>query len=168
MTKRPTTKVTRMRRADRRHAVITVVTSGRANAAYRKQPCEQCPWRTDQVGCFPAQAFRLSAPTAYDAAMSVFACHMSEHTKPATCAGFLLSEGAVHNLLVRIGMACKRLDLDRVHSDVALFPNYRLMAIANGVAPDDPVLALCRDRETEKRKWSREKIFRTRRPSSNG
>lgn len=26
-----------------------------------------------------------------------------------------------------------------------LFENYRAMAIANGVAPDDPILAPCRD-----------------------
>jgi hypothetical protein len=71
-------------------------------------------------------------------------------------------------LLVRIAMACRGLDLDRVHSDVPLFPNYRLMAIANGVAADDPVLALCRDRATEKRKWSRERISRTKPPSSSG
>lgn len=153
--------------AGRRHAVITLVTSGREKAAYRKQPCEQCPWRTDQVGCFPAQAFRHSASTAYDAAMSMFGCHMSDHKAPATCAGFLLSEGAIHNLLVRIGMASKELDLGRVHSDVPLFPNYRLMAIANGVASDDPVLVLCRDQTTERRKWLRERASRTKPPSSS-
>jgi hypothetical protein len=147
---KPSSKVARIRRAGRRHAVITVVTSGRMRAAYRKTPCAQCPWRTDQVGCFPAQAFRISAPTAYDAAMSIFGCHMSERTAPATCAGFLLSEGAIHNLLVRIGMACRGLDLDRVRSAVPLFPTYRLMAIANGVAPDDPALVPCRDRASEK------------------
>jgi hypothetical protein len=135
--------------AGRRHAVITLVTSGQQKAAYRKHVCEQCPWRTDQVGRFPAEAFRLSAPTSYDAAWRVFACHMSDHKAPAHCAGFLLSQGAVHNLLVRIGIACKGLDLDRVHSDAPLFPSYRLMAIANGVAPDDPVLAHCRDQTSE-------------------
>jgi hypothetical protein len=168
MSKKPRTRVIRRRNAGRRHAVVSVLTTGRDKHAFRKEPCEECPWRVDQVGAFPAQAFRHSAATAYDAAMSCFGCHMSKHTAPATCAGFLLSEGAIHNLLVRIGMAAGRLDLDAVHSDVPLFPSYRLMAIANGVAPDDPVLEPCRDLTSEGEKWSRVRTSRTKLPTSSG
>jgi hypothetical protein len=162
---KPKTRITRRRMAGRRHAVISTHTTGRAQAAYRREPCDECPWRVDQVGAFPAEAFRISAPTAYDAAMTTFGCHMSKHSAPATCAGALLSEGAVHNLSVRLGMANRGLDLAAVHSDVPLFPNYRLMAIANGVAADDPVLAPCRDRTEEYREWSRERTLRKRPPS---
>ncbi|HGO6104929.1 TPA: DUF6283 family protein [Burkholderia cepacia] len=73
-----------------------------------------------------------------------FACHESGVRKPAMCAGFLL-HGADHNLSVRI----KSIQGDRF-DDVEdgghqLYENYRAMAIANGVSPDDPVLAQCRD-----------------------
>jgi hypothetical protein len=67
--KKPATRITRRRLDGPRHAVISIITSG-GRAAYRREPCAECPWRVDQVGAFPAEAFRLSAPTAYDAAMS--------------------------------------------------------------------------------------------------
>jgi hypothetical protein len=90
---------------------------------------------------------RISAPTAYDAAMSTFECHMSPASAPQTCAGFLLSSGALHNILVRLRLADGRLDLDKIKdAGLRLFKSYRAMAIANRVAPDDPVLAPCRDK----------------------
>jgi hypothetical protein len=149
MTKRrKRARITRARRAGPDHAVITVVSGGPAKGrGYRIEPCAQCPWRLDQQGTFPAEAFRLSAPVAYDAAMSTFGCHMSPTSAPQTCAGFLLSPGAIHNLLVRLRLADGQLDLDKVkRAGKQLFKSYRAMAIANGVAPDDPVLAPCRDR----------------------
>jgi hypothetical protein len=77
--------------------------------------------------------------------MSMFACHMSGRNSQ-TCAGFLLSGGAIHNLLVRMALADERIALDKVTSSVPLYPNYREMAIANGVDPDDPVLKPCREK----------------------
>ena len=112
--------------------------------SYRRQPCETCPWRLDATGEFPAEAFRHSAPTAYDMATEQFACHASGTEKPATCAGFLL-RGAAHNFAVRLKLMQGKLDLDAVSDGgVELFGSYREMAEANGVAPGDPVLAKCR------------------------
>jgi hypothetical protein len=145
MTKRP--RITRRRLAGPEHAVITVVGTSPKGRGYRNEPCAQCPWRLDQVGEFPAEAFRISAPTAYDTAWSTFGCHMSPASAPQTCAGFLLSPGALHNLAVRLRLADGRLDLAKVErAGLRLFKTYRAMAIANGVAPDDPMLALCRDK----------------------
>jgi hypothetical protein len=136
-------RVTRWRRAGDQHAVVTL--EGKVGG-YRRSPCEQCPWRRDRpTSVFPAEAFRISAPTAYDPAFTMFGCHMSRK-KPLTCAGFLLSGGARHNIGVRIARADERINLGDVESDAPLYPTYREMAIANGVAPDDPVLTLCRDR----------------------
>ena len=84
------------------YGVTTLTTSGGSAHITRLKPCEQCPWRKDvPTGRFPAQAYRESAPTAYDAAFSTFACHMSGSAAPATCAGFLLRH-ATHNLAVRL------------------------------------------------------------------
>jgi hypothetical protein len=142
--KRP--RITRRRPAGRHHAVITVEGAGKGRG-YRVEPCAQCPWRCDRRGQFPPEAFRLSAPTAYDAAMSTFACHMSPASAPQTCAGFLLSPGALHNLVVRMRLADGRLDFGRIkRAGLRLYRSYRAMAIANGVAPDDPRIAPCRDK----------------------
>jgi hypothetical protein len=138
-------RLTRRRRAGENHAVVSIATYTEVHA-FRREPCEQCPWRKDQVGAFPTEAFRISAPTSYDAATTAFGCHMSKHAAPLTCAGFLLSEGAVHNLMLRMAQAYKGLDIDKVSPNgIDLFPNYRSMAIANGVDPRDPVLKPCRD-----------------------
>jgi hypothetical protein len=98
------------------------------------------------VGKFPAEAFKLSAPVAYDMAASTFGCHMSPTDAPQTCAGFLLSPGAMHNLGVRLRLFAGKLDLVKIRrAGLQLFRTYRAMAIANGVATDDPVLGPCRD-----------------------
>lgn len=123
------------------YGVTTVTTRGGAQQVCRKEPCPQCPWRKDvPTGVFPPKAFQTSAPTAYDAAMSTFACHMSGAKMPATCAGFLMRH-AENNLGVRLGLAKDRIELERVtDGGLPLYESYREMAIANGVDPDDPVL----------------------------
>lgn len=123
--------------------VVTVGGSG-GPLVHRRKPCAECPWRRDAPGgAFPAQAYRLSARTAYDMAESMFSCHMAGATAPSVCAGFLL-RGADHNLSVRLGIIRGEYDPGRVSSDVALHDDYRAMAVANGVASDDPVLKPCR------------------------
>lgn len=112
----------------------------------RAKPCPSCPWRKDaEIGAFPAEAYRLSARTCYDAALSTFACHESGVDKPAVCAGFLLANSA-NNLGVRLGLSASRLDLDRIGNpdQVELYESYRDMAIANGVSEDDASIAPCR------------------------
>lgn len=129
-------KITAVRRADANHQVLSVEGEG----AYRRQPCGGCPWRIDQTGKFPVDAFRLSADTCYDASFKLFGCHESGAERPATCAGFLIAN-SVHNV------GARKIDIaggPGCFSPVPLYPSYRAMAIANGVAPDDPVLAPCR------------------------
>jgi hypothetical protein len=124
--------------------VLTTRSEGVGAYSYRRAPCAECPWRKDSpVGAFPAEAYRISASTAYDMADNVFACHMSGSECPATCAGFLL-QGADHNLAVRMRLASGVLDPGSIRSDVELYGSYREMAEVNGVDPDDPVLARCR------------------------
>ncbi|MFJ9719962.1 DUF6283 family protein [Streptomyces sp. NPDC101213] len=142
-------RVTQVRRADACHQVLTIESVGR-RPAFRRTPCEArdgmpaCPWRVDaEPGEYPAQAYRLSARTAYSQSMHRFGCHQSEPGAPVTCAGFLL-RGAVDNIAVRL-MQRAGADLSRVRSDVALHASYRAMAVANGVDPDDPALGPCRD-----------------------
>jgi len=134
-------EITRTRAAGPDHQVVTVEGG---KGLYRRKPCAKCPWRVDAVGEFPAESFRHSAETAYDMAQHTFACHESGVRNPAMCAGFLL-RGADHNLLVRLkkiqGQGFGDVD-DGGHE---LHANYRAMAIANGVAADDPALAECRD-----------------------
>lgn len=135
-----TSKILEVRPAGDEYQVVTVSANTKT---YRRTPCPGCPWRVDQTGVFPADAFRHSASTAYDMAQSHFSCHESGTKKPVTCAGFLL-HGAVHNLAVR-------LDYIRGHilggiSDGGhdLHKSYRAMAVANGVDAADPVLQACR------------------------
>lgn len=134
-------KILRSRKAGKNHRVITV--TGRTER-YRKKPCRQCPWRRDApVGAFPAEAFRISAPTSYDMSDRVFGCHMAGKDKASTCAGFLLR--AEHNLEVRMAASKGLVDLSKVSAGgIELYDDYREMAIANGVDPDDPVLRRCR------------------------
>lgn len=140
MTRKP--EITEVRHAAGDH-VVTTVEGGREH--YRRTPCGGCPWRVDQTGQFPAEAFRLSARTAYDNADGMFGCHESGPTNPTTCAGFLL-RGATHNLAWRHAVITGSIDMTQVgDGGHPLHPSYRAMAEANGVAPDDPVLAWCRD-----------------------
>lgn len=134
-------EVRQVRQAGDDHQVVTVV-GGRST--YRRTPCADCPWRKDAVGIFPAEAFRHSANTAYDMSDHTFACHQSGIEKPAVCAGFLL-RGADHNLAVRLGYINGRFKGDVTDGDCQLHENYRAMAVANGVAPNDPILDPCRD-----------------------
>ena len=133
-------RVLRTRRAGENHQVVTVAGG---SGLYRRKPCSDCPWRVDATGQFPAEAFRHSAATAYDMATHTFACHQSGSQKPATCAGFLL-RGADHNLSVRMGRRGGKYR-DVVDGGHTLHGSYRAMAIANGVDPNDPVLAPCRE-----------------------
>jgi uncharacterized protein DUF6283 len=150
MPAKPPARITRRRPAGEDHNVLTALGG---SGGYRHRPCDPipergsagCPWRTDQVGQFPPQAFRISAPTAYDLAGAMFGCHNSPHKHPATCAGFLL-RGADHNLGARHAVIEGRIDLDLVDDGGhSLWPSYRAMAVANGVDPDDRVLQPCRD-----------------------
>lgn len=110
----------------------------------RKEPCTECPWRTDvPPGKFPPERFRALANTAYDMSRTIFACHMAKEVRPFACAGFML-QSARHNLTYRINVG-KTFDPDEIRSDVPLYPSYRAMAIANGVPTDDPSLEACRD-----------------------
>lgn len=138
---------------DGAHRVITVSKSERNHLAHRTTPCDQCPWRADlPVGEFPVAAYRHSATTAYDMAQNIFGCHMQGMDKPATCAGFLM-RGADHNLMVRMAIAENRYHPKNVSDGgYPLYEDYRAMAEANGVSPDDPVLAPCRDNRPYRRK----------------
>ena len=137
---------------DGRHQVVTLTASGEDRLAHRAKPCEQCPWRADlPTGVFPASAFRHSAASAYDMARNTFACHMSGKEKTATCAGFLL-RGADHNLSIRLAIVAGRYRGPRAVSDggFPLYQDYRAMAEANGVDPDDDALLLCRGGDEER------------------
>ena len=134
-------RITDVRPVDENHQVVTIEGGG---DQYRREPCGGCPWRVDQTGEFPAEAFRQSARTAYDGAESEFACHESGKRKPATCAGFLM-RGADHNWTSRMLYLNGTRDFDSItDGGHQLHDSYRAMAEANGVDPDDPVLAPCR------------------------
>jgi len=129
------------RNADENHNVA-MVEGGRSQ--YRRVPCGGCPWRVDQIGEFPAEAFRISAPTAYDMSDRMFGCHESGVDNPTTCAGFLL-RGAQDNLAARMAVVTGRIDLRQLNDGgLELHDSYRAMAEANGVDPDDDVLRDCR------------------------
>lgn len=126
---------------DDRHQVVSLEGS---DGSYRRRPCGGCPWRVDQTGAFPAEAFAVSARTAYDMSAHTFGCHEAGTERPKTCAGFLL-RGAAHNMAVRMRLADGRLDLDQVSDGgLELHADYRAMAVANGLDPADPQLRDCR------------------------
>ncbi len=136
------TEIIRVRSAGDDHQVVTVEGG---TGRYRRQPCGGCPWRTDQAGQFPPEAFIHSAETAYDMADRGFACHESGADRPATCAGFLL-RGAAHNLAIRLRISSGDIDPAQVgNGGHELYPNYRAMAVANGVDPNHPRLRPCRN-----------------------
>lgn len=138
MCSKPT--ITNIRAAGDAHQVLTVEGGRRG---YCRRPCADCPWRVDATGVFPAEAFRHSASTAYDMADRAFACHQAGAQRPKTCAGFLL-RGADHNLAVRLARMRGEIGDDVRDGGHELHAGYRQMAVANGVDPDDPVLAQCR------------------------
>lgn len=158
--KKRRTRVTNMRECgDGEHAVVTLSSKRDGKGWNRREPCEQCPWRADlPTGVFPAEAYRISANTAYDASFNTFACHMSGSEKPATCAGFLL-RNADNNLGVRFAAAQGVLKTPITDGGFPLYDSYRAMAIANGVDPDDPALANCRGNNDywQKGGWRRPK-----------
>jgi hypothetical protein len=134
-------KVTQRRSADENHEVITIH-GGRGQ--YRRQPCGGCPWRVDQTGEFPAEAFRHSAGTAYDMATHTFGCHEAGPGNPVTCAGFLL-RGAEHNLTVRMKLATGAINPGSVtDGGHELHEDYVAMAVANGCSESDEQLIACR------------------------
>lgn len=144
-------RVTRTRPAGDEHQVVTVEGGG---GHYRRTVCGGCPWKVDQTGAFPPEAFLHSAETAHDMATEKFACHEAGTEHPITCAGYLL-RGADHSLAVRLAVSQGRIDLSKVHDGGhALHAGYRSMAVANGCNPNAPELRACRasyDEETEHR-----------------
>lgn len=115
---------------DGEHRVLTIAG---ACGEPMPAPCPQCPWRRSNDGIFPAEAFRLSARTALDMAEHVFGCHMTSRL----CAGSVC--GQHHNLALRRLQASGALD-GVTDGGADLHPDYRSMAVANGVPADDPSL----------------------------
>lgn len=108
---------------------------------HAKVPCAECPWRKDVTpGKFPPERYIALAPTAYDLATMVFACHMSAEGGEFACAGYVLMSSA-HNLSCRMA----RMPFGDVRSPYPLHATYRRMAIANGVPANHPALRQCRD-----------------------
>lgn len=127
--------------AGEHHAVVSLESRNRGQCS---SVCAECPWRRDRpVGVFPAEAFRHSANTARDGAWEMFACHMAGRDNPTTCAGFLLRNSA-HNLAARLARMTRPAAFTGLRETVPLYDSYRDMAIANGVAVDDPALEHCR------------------------
>ena len=142
-------KIIRQRQADVNHSVVTAevnyAQAPRPAEKHSPQPCRECPWKRENVGLFPSEAFRYSAHTAYDNSVTTFACHAVALEATQICTGFLL-RGSFHNLAVRLMLARKLLmppEDGPVYSET-LFGSYRQMAEANGVDPSDPVLTRCR------------------------
>jgi hypothetical protein len=140
------TRLIGAKRAGQNHQVMLVESNSRA---YRRAPCDTCPWRKDAAGEFPAEAFRLSASTGTDGAffspsvLRSFACHSSGIKTPATCAGYILR--GYEAIGWRIALITGMFDPAKVSSQgLDLFGSYFEMAVANGVSPDDPVLAGCK------------------------
>lgn len=106
-------------------------------------PCAACPWRKDVApGEFRAERYRKLAASAYDRSFVIFACHKSKEGGEIACAGFL-ERGADHNLAVRLAYM-GRLEFKDRSGGLELHEDYRALAVANGVEPDDPALAPCR------------------------
>lgn len=133
-------KITKVTIADVNNQIVRVEGG---SGIYRREPCPGCPWKVQNDGLFPAEAFRISANTAHDMAQETFGCHESGSKKPATCAGFLL-RNSEHNMAVRLAIMRGTYLNDVSDGGHVLHGNYRAMAIANGVPNDDPSLKECR------------------------
>lgn len=121
-------------------AAVAARCGGEAMIPYAKIPCAECPWRRDvPPGKFPPERYVALAHTAYDMAVTVFACHMSHDDHAFACAGFLLRAGG-HNLIVRLSQQA----FADLRSPYPLYGDYRALAVANGVDPDHPSLRPCR------------------------
>lgn len=148
MTKRKFTTI-EVKRAGDSHQVVTATRDGGASAELNaiepcmRKPCQNCPWKINSIGEFPAEAFQHSAKTAYDMSTSIFGCHQSGVSSPSICAGFIL-HGSMHNLSMRLLYAKNKIPAisDGGH---AMFNSYREMAEANGVPENHPSLTPCRD-----------------------
>jgi hypothetical protein len=109
------------------------------------RPCKNCPWRLDATpGEFPIERYRQLASTAEDMSRVIFQCHKTSDEEPVACAGFL-ARGSLHNLSVRMAMISGQLDPRGRDGGLDLHPNYRSMAVAQGIPADDPSLARVRD-----------------------
>lgn len=117
--------------------------------AYRKRPCENCPWRKDAPpGEFPAERYEVLAASARrenGAGYSdnpqmhdpMFACHKSADGKEIACAGWLAVCGSDH---VRIRVAVIRGEMPpsvlRPGADwPELFETYQEMAATQAADP---------------------------------
>lgn len=104
-----------------------------------KRTCPECPWRRDVApGKFPPERFIALAPTAYDMATTVFACHLSPEGKEFACAGAVLRTD--HNFRLRLA----GIDRRTIQADGPLFETFREMAEANGGLSRHPALRECR------------------------
>lgn len=119
--------------------------SGAAVKSYQRVPCKSCPWRTDVApGEFPPQRYIVLAETAWDMAVTQFACHLSPEGREFGCAGWVLQQAA-HNFGARMAISRGALNPREISSPYPLHPHYRALAIANGVPPGHPALVPCRD-----------------------
>lgn len=117
--------------------------------ALRKKPCATCPWRKDaKIGRFPADAYRSSASTAYDASMTIFSCHESGADKVSICAGFAL-QNSENNMSMRMRRSEGLPTQSENPENIELYESYRDMAIANGVDPDDARIAPYRSNDED-------------------
>lgn len=108
------------------------------------RPCAECPWRVDvEPGKFGPDRYIALATTAYDLSNRLFACHKSAEGGEVVCAGFL-ERGADHNLSVRLAYIQGDLTFEDRSGGHELREDFRAVAIANGVDPDDPALGPCR------------------------
>lgn len=143
-------RVIRQRPADAIWGVTSLEYQGPPVA--QRSPCastERCPWRQDATpGIFPAEAFRLSAPTSYPDSDRLFGCHSSTPEAPRVCAGWLL-RGAAGNRQVQEMLKSGHLDKPIVPDGVELYDDYAEMAMANGVAEDDPALVPLRQGQAQ-------------------
>ena len=108
------------------------------------RPCAECPWRIDVApGRFEPERYQALAATAEDLSVRIFSCHKSAEGADVVCAGFL-ERGAMHNLAIRLAYVSNEIELLDRSGGLDLHEDYRAMAIANGVDPDDPALGPCR------------------------